>query len=280
MSELFESRCKDCSPKSFQCTPCAKLDVTVRKQMRQKKDQEKKDQAPVRLFPHIFPPMPDAAPLSINGQVMHLLSIASPNMGNVISPVVVASIVPVTPEPAAKVSPVVTKASPVLTEPSPVIASVTSYGGNSADDHVKVQKAATKAIPKVRYTPKATTKPALVAAACVVLSTTPTKRPRDEFDLPSEEEESDSDSTSGSGSSLTESCDPKKDANAKQSKVKTMPRITKEERVSVCDWIVKDRKDGKMLNGRWIRNGGAKGATMTATSSEVKTSGAYEALAL
>ena len=35
-----------------------------------------------------------------------------------------------------------------------------------------------------------------------------------------------------------------------------------------------------MLNGRWIRNGGAKGSTMTATSSEVKTSGAYDCLAM
>ena len=59
-----------------------------------------------------------------------------------------------------------------------------------------------------------------------------------------------------------------------------MRRITKEERACVCAWIVKERKDGKMLNGRWIRNGGAKGATMTATSAEVKTSGAYESLAL
>jgi len=36
-----------------------------------------------------------------------------------------------------------------------------------------------------------------------------------------------------------------------------------------------------MLNARWIRNGGTKGVSMTATSKEeVKTAGAYEALAL
>jgi hypothetical protein len=58
-----------------------------------------------------------------------------------------------------------------------------------------------------------------------------------------------------------------------------MPRITKEERDVVCIWIQKERPDGKMCNGRWIRNGGAKGATMTATSGEVKTSGAQDALA-
>jgi hypothetical protein len=246
MSELVNSRCKDCSPQSFQCTPCSKLDVTVRRQMRQKKEQKKHDQSPVCLFPlpHVFPSMPEAVPLSIHGQVMHPLSIASPNMGNVISPV------------------------------SPP---------------VKVQKTATKAkaIPKVLFTPKASTKPAVVVTpvityaspAAVLLSTTATtKRLRDEFDINSEEEESDAVSVSSSASSLTETGEaPKKDANSKPAK---MARITKEERVSVCDWIIKDRQDGKMLNGRWIRNGGAKGATMTATSSEVKTSGAYEALAL
>jgi hypothetical protein len=77
----------------------------------------------------------------------------------------------------------------------------------------------------------------------------------------------------------TSSDDGAADEDVKTSKDR-LPRITAEERSCVCDWIAKDRKDGKMNNGRWIRNGGAKGATMTATSSEVKTSGAYEALAV
>ncbi len=81
--------------------------------------------------------------------------------------------------------------------------------------------------------------------------------------------DSDDCSCSSSGSQTSDNVTTKK-------KVQKMPRITKEERTSVCDWIQKERSDGKMLNGRWIRNGGAKGATMTATSAEVKTSGAYD----
>jgi hypothetical protein len=84
--------------------------------------------------------------------------------------------------------------------------------------------------------------------------------------------DSDDCSCSSSGSQTSDNVTTKK-------KVQKMPRITKEERTSVCDWIQKERSDGKMLNGRWIRNGGAKGATMTATSAEVKTSGAYDSLA-
>jgi hypothetical protein len=78
----------DC-PKTYQCTPCSKLDVTVRKQMKIKKDQEKKKLGSVCLFPlQQYPPMPPAAPLSINGQVMHPPPIASPNMfdGHVMHP--------------------------------------------------------------------------------------------------------------------------------------------------------------------------------------------------
>ena len=62
----------------------------------------------------------------------------------------------------------------------------------------------------------------------------------------------------------TSSDDDVADEDVKTSK-DWLPRITAEERSCVCDWIAKDRKDGKMNNGRWIRNGGAKGATMTAT---------------
>ena len=66
---------------------------------------------------------------------------------------------------------------------------------------------------------------------------------------------------------------------AEKAPAKKMARISKEERDVVCTWIQKTRPDGRMNNGRWARNGGAKGATMTATSGEVKTSGAQDALA-
>jgi hypothetical protein len=59
-----------------------------------------------------------------------------------------------------------------------------------------------------------------------------------------------------------------------------MPRILQSERVVVECWLQKNRKDGKMVNARWIRNGGAKGQGMTATSGEVKTAGAHEALGI
>jgi hypothetical protein len=66
----------------------------------------------------------------------------------------------------------------------------------------------------------------------------------------------------------------------KKSRGPTMPRINITERACVENWLQKSRKDGKMKNARWIRNGGAKGQSMTATSCEVKTLGAYESLAM
>ena len=98
MSELVNSRCKDCSPKSFQCTPCAKLDITVRKRLnlikKQEREKQQQQQASVRLFTpnqaleddFVYPPMPHPAPLAIHDQVMYPppspLSIASPCMGS------------------------------------------------------------------------------------------------------------------------------------------------------------------------------------------------------
>ncbi len=75
-----------------------------------------------------------------------------------------------------------------------------------------------------------------------------------------------------SSSSDTETQDAKAPA-------KKMARITKEERDVVCTWIQLCRADGRMSNGRWLRGAGAKGQSMTATSGEVKTSGAQDALA-
>ena len=86
---------------------------------------------------------------------------------------------------------------------------------------------------------------------------------------------SDLDSDSG-GSAHTDDEALKNSPTGKKTK---MSRISKDEREAVDCWITKSRGDGKMTNGRWIRNGGAKGATMTATSGEVKTSGAWDALA-
>jgi hypothetical protein len=58
-----------------------------------------------------------------------------------------------------------------------------------------------------------------------------------------------------------------------------LPRITDEERVLMLKWLQKENPSQKMLNARWIKGGGAKGASMVGDSKAVKTSGAYEALA-
>ena len=45
-----------------------------------------------------------------------------------------------------------------------------------------------------------------------------------------------------------------------------MPRIQASAFASRIGYTQKWRRDGLMLNARWIRNGGAKGVSMTATS--------------
>ena len=60
----------------------------------------------------------------------------------------------------------------------------------------------------------------------------------------------------------------------------SLPRINITERACVENWLQKNRKDGRMKNARWIRGAGAKGQSMTVASSEVKTQGAYESLAM
>jgi hypothetical protein len=68
-------------------------------------------------------------------------------------------------------------------------------------------------------------------------------------------------------------------AVSKDGKTPKMAKITVKERECVMEWLAKPRRDNKMNNARWIRNGGGQGQSMTATSGEVRTSGAYEALA-
>ena len=101
-----------------------------------------------------------------------------------------------------------------------------------------------------------------------------------EFALSGEEDSSADDEVSSSASDSSDSGDGRVvGAKVPKGRKKPMPRITPDERTCVEKWLQKSRKDGKMLNARWIRNGGAKGQSMTATSCEVKTQGAYDALA-
>jgi hypothetical protein len=301
MTELVESRCEDCSRKSFQCTPCSKQDVTVRKLMR---EQAKANVmlSQYRLFE--FPPMPPPAPLVLDNQVVF-------------------------PPPSIS-SPMLNVSSDPLAAPSILQASPTTPTKRLREDVPAVpKKLAANASPSVIPVPKAANKKAIVKQSAVktpgVLSTTsPTVR-RDEFDLESDDAskipvpkvpavpkklaakaspsaipvpkaavkiaavkaapESDSassncDTCSCCSDSESDDSPPIVTGKAKEGqKPPKMAKISLVERSLVIDWCSKDRKDGKMNNARWIRNGGAKGSTMTATSGEVRTSGAYEALA-
>ena len=89
--------------------------------------------------------------------------------------------------------------------------------------------------------------------------------------------DSDSDDSDAEGSDDSE---PRPPAASKKTRKANLPRLNEPERMAMENWISKTRSDGLMLNARWIRNGGAKGKSMTATSSEVKTQGAYVALAV
>ncbi len=284
MSELVNSRCKDCSPKAFQCTPCSKRDVTVRKHMNLAKKQEREMQrSSVCLFSntivavpvehnapegsdsvgHMYPPLPFPAPLTINDQVMYAPpSIASPLMGAPINDQVMYA-------PPSIASPLMgaPKSGPKSSPGVPINVSTT----------LKSKKASLKLPVIVSAAPKYATKVSPVASC---------KRAHDELDVNSDSDDSHSRAPykhpklDSSSDSDCDTCSSSGSATgAKKETKQKMARITKEERQGVCEWIMKERKDGKMLNGRWIRNGGAKGATMTATSSEVKTSGAYESLA-
>ena len=108
----------------------------------------------------------------------------------------------------------------------------------------------------------------------------PKKRVREPTPPPPKEDSTSSSSESDNDGNDSEGSEGVVGKGVTKTRQKPIPRIKQDERVCVENWIQKCRKDGKMLNARWIRNGGAKGQSMTATSGEVKTSGAYEALAL
>ena len=203
MTELAYSRCKDCSPKAWQCSSCAKLDVTVRKNM---KEARKRATSPVVLFTsptapllltHVYPPMPAPAALSLYGQVVFPPVVpAVPNIVNVVPLVVPA------------VSNIVTVVPRSLKRKHDM------YDAESDSDESHHRASAKQqATPK---TPKTSVR--------VVSS-------------------SDSDDSSSSSSSNSQTGDEDEDAAKKLAPKQKMPRITKEERACVCEWIQKDRKD-------------------------------------
>ena len=123
--------------------------------------------------------------------------------------------------------------------------------------------------PKQAAVKKTAVKPAIKCAAAkkAAAAKSPTK---------SQSESASSDSGTCSNSESGAESD---SVLSKPKKPSRMPKITLMERICVMDWCAKERKDKKMTNARWIRHGGAKGQGMTATSGEVRTCGAHEALA-
>jgi hypothetical protein len=250
MSELVDTRCSACSPKAYQCSRCATSDIALRRTLKKSK---KAASFEIPSTPVAFSFQEFVSPPAVK---VPSTPVASSFQECVSPPAVEVPSTPVASSFQEFVSP------PAIGElwydidhqfpamPSPLHLSV---GG------------------KVLYPPSGKLK----------------RHRRNEFAL-TDTESSDSDSSSDTDAVLASQAD----CNPKPLK---MSRITQEERNHVSVWIAKRRSDDKMTNGkpiffflflsannctcRWIRNGGAKGATMTATSGEVKTSGAYDALA-
>jgi hypothetical protein len=261
MSELLDSRCKVCTPHNYQCKACRSSDKKTISAARVAKKKLLSTLPPVNLFPSIgVAASPPLAPIVHRAPV-------------VITPAVVAFtevvFAPSTPlAPIVHGAPVIIAPVVAFTEvvfaPSPPM-SPTTLEYNS--DHF--------------FPPMPAPAPLSVNGQILFPSSPKRVRCHDEFALTSEDNSgtdiSDG-STDGDDDEEKATVDIKKQA-VKGEKAVKMTRITKDERNLVSVWIQKRRKDDKMTNGRWIRNGGAKGQTMTATSGEVKTSGAYDALA-
>jgi hypothetical protein len=90
-AELVNSRCDGCNGQTFQCTLCAKQDVTVRKRM----NAEKKERLLLvtKYNAYEFPAMPPPAALELDGY--HHPSISSPFM-NVLPAAVQTQVLPTT----------------------------------------------------------------------------------------------------------------------------------------------------------------------------------------
>jgi hypothetical protein len=284
MTELVDSRCKDCRSKSFQCTPCSNKDVTVRKQI----VQARKAQVVLSKYQLFeFPAMPPPAPLVANGQVLYPPPATSPikrlRDEFSMSDDEVALKKPAAPEkPAAKVAQLPQAAVvQVAVTPKKSAAQVAQLPPAAVDSppvpQLKKPAAPKKSAAKVAQLPQ---------AAVVQVAVTP-KKPAakvvdaDEGSSSSSETCSDSESEDNNFEDEDDEIvvGKGKEEGKEVQKTPKMAKITLVERNVVVEWCSKERKDKKMNNARWIRNGGAKGSSMTATSGEVRTSGAYEALA-
>jgi hypothetical protein len=261
MAELMDSRCAGCSPTQYQCGKCAKKDSlqrqTARKHARTEKDKTVMNQQ--RLFPS-----DPIAPVVVADQTA---APVAPLPSVPIAPVVVADqfAAPVASLPSVPIAPVVEYAEfefPPMPSPPPLYAYGQQLFPLPSDGEFPDTQDTQIDFPEAVFS----------SDEDGVVLPTPKKASGKKTSGKKRKLKASSDNSDSSDTSSDKEEDPNK-------KVK-MPRITIEERAAVCVWIAKTRPDGSMLNARWIRNGGAKGSTMTATSGEVKTSGAYDALAV
>ncbi len=236
--------------------------------------------------------MPPPAPLVVNDQFLHPPPVASPikrprdefSLDEDDSP----------PQRVVQVAVTAKKKAPGKVAQSPQAAAVQVAVTPKKNAPGKVAQSPQAAVVQVTVTPKKNA-PGNVAqslqAAVVQVAVTPNKSPGNVVHLPEPADDADegssssetcsnSDSGEEDGEEEIEEMDPAPPVNVVgNAKAPKMAKITVAERTNVMEWLQKLRKDKKMDNGRWIRNGGAHGATMTATSGEVRTSGAYVALA-
>jgi hypothetical protein len=308
MTDIVYSRCKDCNPNSvkFQCWTCKGKDDTVRKQMRQ----EKKEMLQLSQYKlnYNFPPMPPPSQLVVNDQILVAGPAKRPRDEDTDVPVATPDEFALDYSPPPKVTP---KKPAVKAAPLPPAAVDSPPPKKVVQVAVTPKKPAVKAAPlppavvdspppkkvvQVAVTPK---KPAVKAAPLpqaavdspppkkvVQVAVTPKKPAVKAAPLPQDSSSSETCSNSESEQEGWEDEEQADDdsstavvAVSKDGKTPKMAKITVKERECVMEWLAKPRRDNKMNNARWIRNGGGQGQSMTATSGEVRTSGAYEALA-
>lgn len=252
MSDLDkDSRCVGCKDITYQCSKCQKKDKDDAKASKAAAVASKAAAAAASVAAPTSAPAP--APSDASAPALAAPAPA-PSASDALSPassvpknVAAASVSAATSAPAS---------APVLAAPAPAPSASAALAGFAAR-----LAALDTSVPKKRAA-----KPKGASA----------KKPTDSDADPSaesavdEDENSDSDDNEHGALGIT----------AGQPRKPPMPRILQSERVVVECWLQKNRKDGKMVNARWIRNGGAKGQGMTATSGEVKTAGAHEALAI
>ena len=267
MSELIYSRCKVCTPHLYQCKACSSSDKKTISLARSAKKQQLSALPPTNLFPS-HDPLPVLDPVAPANSTV---AAPSPPLA-LVAPAIAAA------RSGKKISspPCTPKFTEVVFAPSSPLSPL-----DYEDDHVFPPLTAPAHLSFQGETlfpvPFCPAIPLFPVPASIIKRV----RSHDEFSLDSEfnsgtDAKSDASTTDGDEDDETAAV---ASVASKTKGTTRMDRITKEERTHVCTWIQKRRKDDKMTNGRWIRNGGAKGQTMTATSGEVKTSGAYDALA-